>query len=153
MVGSATQVSVHRPARTILRLPLFSMAATNFLSSQEFMLDRSIGVCLGNTASSCGHMLPLKDFVSTVDSTTGTSKTRVAFDSATTLLMIVPRSKLATPNSICGWKSINATTQLSGVSSPFSLRFLRPMDVDMCTSLLIKWAVFHWEGAEHTLSG
>jgi len=38
-------------------------------------------------------MFPLKDLVSTVLRTTGTSNTRVAFESATTLLMIVWRSK------------------------------------------------------------
>src|SRR6185295_13241364 len=125
IVGSATQVSVHSPASTIFFLPLFSTAATKFLSSQEFMLERSIGTCLGNTACTCGHMLPLKPLVSTVESTTGTSKTRAAFERATTLLMIPWRSKLETPNSICGWKSISVTTQLSGVSRLFSERLAR----------------------------
>ena len=87
---------------------------------------RSIGVCFGKTAWICGHMLPLKPLVSTVLRTTGTSKTLAAFASATLLLMIAWRSKLATPKSICGWRSISVTTQLSGVSSPFSLRLARP---------------------------
>src|SRR6266550_3341181 len=69
-------------------------------------------------------MLPLKLLVSTVLSTTGTSKTLVAFNSATLLLMIVWRSKLVTPKSIWGCRSIIATTQLSGVNRPFSLRFV-----------------------------
>jgi hypothetical protein len=68
-------------------------------------------------------MLPLKVLVSTVDSTTGMSKTFAALARATLLLMIDCRSKLLTPNSICGWRSIIATTQFSGVRSPFSLRF------------------------------
>src|SRR4029453_5239932 len=93
------------------------------------MLDRSIGTCLGNTACTCGHMFPLKPLVSTVDSTTGTSKTRVAFDSATTLLMIDGRSKFETPNSIWGWKSMSVTTQLSGVRSPFSERLARGIGI------------------------
>src|SRR5712692_7402624 len=120
-VGSATQVSVHSPARTIFFFPLFSMAATKSLSSQEFIEDRSMGVCFGKIAWICGHILPLKLLVSTVLSTTGTSKTFAAFKSATLLLMIDWRSKLATPKSIWGWRSISATTQLSGVSNPFSL--------------------------------
>jgi hypothetical protein len=53
--------------------------------------------------------------VSTVESTTGTLNTLAAFAKPTTLLMIVCRSKLATPKSICGWWSMNVTTQLSGV--------------------------------------
>ncbi len=61
---------------------------------------RSIGSCFGKTAWICGHILPLKPLVSTVLRITGTSKTRAAFESATLLLMIVWRSKLATPKSI-----------------------------------------------------
>src|SRR5260370_24512709 len=38
--------------------------------------------------------------------------------------MIDCRSKLEVPNNICGWWSMNATAQLSGVSRPFSLRFI-----------------------------
>src|SRR5947209_17485259 len=124
-VGSATQVSVHRPVRTTFFRPLFSIAATKFLSSHEFMVVHSIGDCFGKIAWTCGQRLPLKLLVSTVESTTGTSNTLVAFASATLLLMIDWRSKLATPNSICGWRSISVTTQLSGVSSPFSLRLAR----------------------------
>ena len=46
--------------------------------------------------------MPLKLLVSTVVSTTGTSKTFAAFKSPTLLLMIVWRSKLPTPNIIWG---------------------------------------------------
>src|SRR5437016_1926801 len=102
IVGSATHVSVQSPVSTIFFRPLFSMAATKFLSSQEFMVVRSIGVCFGKTAWIFGHMLPLNPFVSTVLRTTGTSKTLVAFESATLLLIIAWRSKLATPKSIWG---------------------------------------------------
>ena len=91
------------------------------------MDERSIGVCLGKTAWICGHMLPLKLLVSTVLRTTGTSNTLAAFARATLLLMIDWRSKLATPKSIWGWRSISVTTQLSGVSSPFSLLLERPV--------------------------
>jgi len=42
---------------------------------------------LENTARSCGHIFPLKDFVSTVVKTTGTSNTLAAFPSATVLLI------------------------------------------------------------------
>src|SRR6266436_2118400 len=121
------QVSVQRPAQTIFLRPVRSIAATKFLSSQEFMEDRSIGSWFGNTASIWGQIFPLKLFTSTVVSTTGTSNTCVAFASATVLLMIVCRSKLLTPNSIWGWWSIRATTQLSGVSKPFSLSFTLPL--------------------------
>jgi len=38
-------------------------------------------------ARSCGHIFPLKDFVSTVESTTGSSNTLVALASAITLLI------------------------------------------------------------------
>src|ERR1700742_2934384 len=102
MVGSAMQVSVHRPDQTIFFLPVFSIAATKFLSSHEFIEERSMGLCSGKTALSCGHMLPLKLFVSTVVNTTGTSKMRVALARATVLLMIDCRSKFAVPNSIWG---------------------------------------------------
>src|SRR3954453_13989082 len=134
-VGSATQVSVHKPVRTIFLRPVFSIAATKFLSSQEFMLDRSIGCCFGKIAWIWGHMLPLKLLVSTVESTTGTPNTRAALHKATLLLMIDWRSKFETPKSICGCRSITATTQLSGVSSPFSLRFFGPELLDMFSSL------------------
>ena len=67
-----------------------------------FIEDRSIGSWPGNTARSCGHIFPLNDFVSTVVRTTGTSNTFVAFPSATVLLIMDCRSKLLTPNSICG---------------------------------------------------
>src|SRR5476651_785181 len=100
IVGSATQVSVHSPARTIFFRPLFWMAATNFSSSQEFMLERSIGTCFGKIAWIWGHMLPLILFVSTVLRTTGMLKTLAAFARATLLLMTVWRSKFATPKSI-----------------------------------------------------
>src|SRR5580704_19509243 len=103
MVGSATHVSVHRPHRTIFFLPVLSIAATKFLSSQEFIEERSIGVRSGKMALSSGHIFPLNDLVSTVLRTLATSKIRVAFASATVLLMIDWRSKFETPNSICGW--------------------------------------------------
>src|SRR5713101_6850613 len=109
IVGNATQVSVHSPVNTIFFRPLFSIAATKFLSSQEFMVVRSIGVCFGKTAWICGHILPLKLLVSTVESTTGTPNTCEAFESATLLLMIDWRSKLDTPNNICGCRSMMAT--------------------------------------------
>jgi hypothetical protein len=64
----------------------------------------------------CGHRLPLKLLDSTAVRTTGTSKTLEAFENATVQLMMGCRSKLEVPKSICGWWSINATTQLSGVS-------------------------------------
>src|SRR5580658_2329943 len=124
MVGNATQVSVQSPDRTIFLRPLFSIAATKFLSSHEFIDDRSIGVWFGNTACICGHILPLKLLVSTVESTTGSPNTLAAFASTRLLLMIDCRSKLLTPNSIWGCRSMNATTQLSGVRSPFSLRLV-----------------------------
>src|ERR1700730_15691735 len=100
MVGSATQVSVQRPDNTIFRRPLFSIAATKFLSSQEFIDERSIGTCFGNIAWICGQILPLKALVSTVESTLGTSNTLVAFANTKLLLMTVCRSKFATPNNI-----------------------------------------------------
>src|SRR6266436_10448117 len=108
----------------IFFLPVFAIAFTNLGSSQEFIDERSIGSWPGKTALSCGHILPLKDLVSTVVRTTGTSKSRVALARATVLLMIDWRSKLEVPNNICGWWSMNATAQLSGVSRPFSLRFI-----------------------------
>src|SRR5258708_39172871 len=93
-VGSATQVSVHRRAMRIFLRPLFSIAATKFLSSHEFMEERSMGSCPGNTPRSCGHMFPLQDFVSTVVKITGTSNTLAAFPNATELLMIPWESQL-----------------------------------------------------------
>ena len=70
-------------------------------------------------------MLPLKPLVSTVLRTTGTSKTLAALASATLLLMIVWRSKFGDAEEHLRLRSISVTTQLSGVSSPFSLRFAR----------------------------
>src|SRR5205807_2328308 len=107
--------------------PVFSTAATKFLSSHEFIVDRSMGTCFGKIAWTCGQRYPLKPLVSTVLKTTGISKTLAAFERATLLLMIDWRSKFETPKSIWGWRSISVTTQLSGVSSPFSLRFARPL--------------------------
>src|SRR6267143_1209502 len=101
-VGRATHVSVHRPANTIFFRPLFSIAATKFLSSQAFMEVRSIDTCFGKTAWTCGHVFPLKPLVSTVESTRGTPNTFAAFASRTLLLMIDWRSKLETPKSIWG---------------------------------------------------
>src|SRR5580658_8617017 len=97
MVGSATQVSVHSPARTIFFRPLFSIAATKFLSSQASIEVRSMGFWLGKTAVIWGQIFPLKLLLSTVLRTTGSSKTLAAFASATVLLMIDWRSKLETP--------------------------------------------------------
>src|SRR5713226_6992295 len=138
MVGSVTQLSVQSPDNTIFLRPVFSIAATKFLSSQEFIDDRSMGSCFGNTARICGHILPLKALVSTVESTTGTLNTFAAFASTRLLLMTDCRSKLATPNSICGWRSMSVTTQLSGVSSPFSLRFARLVCCTMVLSLSLE---------------
>src|SRR5713226_2074696 len=103
MVGSATQVSVQSPAKTIFFRPLFSIAATKFLSSQEFIDVRSIGTWFGKTALICGQRFPLKLLLSTVLRTTGRENTLAAFARATVLLMIDWRSKLATLKSICGW--------------------------------------------------
>src|ERR1700731_3914252 len=50
MVGSATQVSVQSPARTIFFRPLFSIAATKSLSSQASIEVRSMGTWFGKTA-------------------------------------------------------------------------------------------------------
>ena len=50
---------------------------------------RSIGLVSGNCALSCGQILPLKDFVSTVLRIVGTPNTLVAFEKPTTLLMRV----------------------------------------------------------------
>src|SRR5713226_4480585 len=102
MVGSATQVSVHSPARTIFFRPLFSIAATKSLSSQAFIEVRSIGAWFGKTALICGQRLPLKLLLSTVLRTTGRENTLAALASATVLLMIDWRSKLETPKSIWG---------------------------------------------------
>src|SRR5947209_4515187 len=100
------------------------------------MVVRSTDCWPGNTAWTCGHMLPLKLFVSTVLRTTGTPNTRAALARATLLLMIAWRSKLATPNSIWGCRSMRVTTQLSGVSSPFSLSFGRFVSWDMTSSFV-----------------
>src|SRR6266850_1200653 len=82
-------------------------------------------------------MCPLKPLVSTVLRTTGTSKTRAAFASTRLLLIIDWRSKLLTPKSICGCKSMMVTTQLSGVRSPFSLRCAPRILFDMTSTYLI----------------
>src|ERR1700683_1015194 len=102
MVGRATQVSVHKPQSTIFFRPVFSMAATKFLSSHESMEERSMGDWPGKIALSWGHMFPLKLLDSTVVNTTGTSKIRVALARATVLLMIDCRSKFAVPDRIWG---------------------------------------------------
>src|SRR5439155_22275768 len=122
MVGSATQVSVHSPASTIFFVPVFWTAATKFLSSHEFIEERSIGDRPGKMARICGHMFPLNALDSAVLRTTGTSKTLAGLQRISLLLMTDWRSKLPTPKSICGCRSMMVTTQLSGVSSPFSLR-------------------------------
>src|SRR6266404_1534721 len=50
MVGKAMQTSVQRPARTIFLRPVRSIAATKFLSSQEFIDVRSIVSWFGKTS-------------------------------------------------------------------------------------------------------
>src|ERR1700684_4342691 len=97
MVGRAMQVSVHNPASTIFLRPVFSMAATKFLSSHASIEERSMGSRLGKIALSCGQIIPLKLLVSTVVNTTGTSKMRVALARATVLLMVDCRSKFEVP--------------------------------------------------------
>src|ERR1700741_4909974 len=87
-VGSATQVSVHRPDTTIFFLPVFWIAATKLSSSQEFMDERSIGVWPCSAANRTGQVLPLKLLVSTLDSTTGTPNTRAALARRTLLFTI-----------------------------------------------------------------
>src|SRR5260370_42359926 len=72
-------------------------------------------------------MLPLNCLVSTVLRIVGTPKSLAAFENPTTLLISVCLSMLVTPKSICGWWSIRVTTQLSGVSNPFSLRLAMPL--------------------------
>ena len=72
-------------------------------------------------------MLPLKLFVIHSGQDHWHIKNLCGLPSATVLLIIPCRSKLLVPNSICGWWSIRATTQLSGVSKPFSLRFALPL--------------------------
>lgn len=72
--------------------------------------------CLGKTSRSCGRIGPEKDSAATVDSTTGTSKTRAAFARPTVALMTATRSVLAAPKNICGWWSTNSIIALSGVS-------------------------------------
>src|SRR5229473_3040617 len=91
MVGSVTQVSVHNPAKTIFFRPLFSIAATKFLSSQASIEVRSIGTWFGKTALICGQRFPLKLLLSTVLRTTGSENTLAAFASATVLLMVDQR--------------------------------------------------------------
>ncbi len=55
IVGRVTQVSVHRPDRTIFFRPLFWTAATKFRSSHEFMVKvLSMGVCFGKMSQNLG---------------------------------------------------------------------------------------------------
>src|SRR5258707_4297908 len=70
----------------------------------------------------CGHMFPLNALDSTVLRTTGTSKTLAALQRISLLLMMDWRSKVPTPESICGCRAIMVTRQVSGVSSPLLLR-------------------------------
>src|SRR3989442_13480238 len=121
MVGSATQVSVHSPASTIFFLPVFWTAATKFLSSHEFIEERSIGDRPGKMARICGHMFPLNALDSTVLRTTGTSKTLAALHRISLLLMTDWRSKMPNAKSIFGGRSMMVTTQVSWVRSPFLL--------------------------------
>src|ERR1700721_2473066 len=102
MEGNATQTSVQSPARTIFLRPVFFTAATKFGSSHEFMLVRSIGVCSGNCALSCGHILPLNCLVSTVLRMVGTPKSLAAFGNPTTLLISAGLPMLVTPKGIGG---------------------------------------------------
>jgi len=79
--------------------------------------------------AACGPHVPLKDFVSTVVKTTGTSNTLAAFPNATVLLMIPWRRKLPVPKQHLALMVDQRHEQLSGVKSPFSLSFGRlPFD-------------------------
>ena len=102
-VGQVMQTSVHSPDRRMFFLPVAWTASRNAGVSHEFMPVRSIGVCSGNTSSSCGHIGPLNDSVSTAVRTAGTLNSLATLARRVTLLIRDARSMFATPKSICGW--------------------------------------------------
>jgi len=78
----------------LLASGFFRSRATKVLVVHEFMDERSMGSCPEYGSQAAAHIFPLKDFVSTVVKTTGTSNTLRALSDATVLLMIPWRSKL-----------------------------------------------------------
>src|SRR6185369_11997742 len=115
--GNVRHTSVQRAAMTSFFLPVAFTAVTNFSSSQEFMELRSTGSWSGKISSSWGHMLPEKPLDSTVVRMVGTLNILAALARSRTLLKRVCRSMLATPKTICGWKSMKMTAEFRGSSS------------------------------------
>ena len=127
IVGSTTHVSVQRRLRTIFLRPVLLIAATKFASSQEFIDERSIGDWPKDRLDLRPH-IAAEALVSTVDRTTGTSNVFAALLEYEIVVDDRLGVEVATPNSICGCRSMIATTQLSGVNSPFSLSFTRLLE-------------------------
>src|SRR3989442_15655905 len=86
-VGPIRQPSFHKAAITIFLRPVFLTASRKFLSSQAFIVVRSIGFRSGKTACTAGKIGPLKALAATVVRTVGTLKILAAFASPVTLLM------------------------------------------------------------------
>src|SRR5207245_4527256 len=87
------------------------------LSSQEFIVVRSIGVCSGKTACTVANMGPLNVLEATVVRMVGTLKTFAALAKPVTLLMSNCVSMDCAAKAICGWWSMSTRTAFCGVRS------------------------------------
>src|SRR5919109_1370432 len=98
----ARHTSVQSAAMTTFFRPVFWTASTTRLSSQEFIVVRSMGVCSGYTAWIVGKIGPLKVFEATVVRMVGTLKIFAALTKPVTLLMSNCVSMDCAAKAICG---------------------------------------------------
>src|SRR6266849_10877855 len=98
----ARHTSVQSAAMTTFLRPVFCTASTTRLSSQEFIVVRSMGVCSGKTACTVAKMGPLNVFEATVVRMVGTLKTFAALARPVTLLTSDCVSLDCAAKAICG---------------------------------------------------
>src|SRR5450830_85 len=95
------QTEVHRPASTILLLPIALTRSAMRGSSQVFMLVRSITSCSGKTDLISSNMGPEKDFSATVVKIVDTLNSLAALATKAVLLRSVIASMECVANDIC----------------------------------------------------
>src|SRR5580704_1234254 len=95
------QTDVHSPARTIRDLPMRLTSAMTALSSQLFMVVRSMNLALGKAALISSNIGPEKVFSATVVGIVATLKTRAALASSAALFLKMTASIDLVANAIC----------------------------------------------------
>src|SRR5580692_1029788 len=95
------QTEVHRPASTIRDLPMRLTSATTALSSQLFIVVRSMNFFLGKAPLISSNIGPEKVFSATVVGIVATLKTRAALASSAALFLRTTASIDLVANAIC----------------------------------------------------